>query len=232
MAKLLKHVTIDAADGSPVYTADIADEEMRSKIGTVKVTSIDSSTAVPTSKAVKDYVDGKVSSAVHIRGSVADITKLPANPAVGDLYNVESSSAYGEAGTNVVWTGSAWDSYGGATALASSSENGLMSSSDKQKLDGITPGASHVSGKVQSTVVTSVKVPQTIVTSCSLQSTVVTGATVLESAIKSAVYTSSDETLTLSYGSQNVTTGSQSSASDSNGNVARVSTGGQSLSVS
>lgn len=48
------------------------------------------------------------------KGSVASAANLPSTgQAVGDVYNIESSSTYGSAGTNVAWNGTEWDSLGG-----------------------------------------------------------------------------------------------------------------------
>jgi hypothetical protein len=48
------------------------------------------------------------------KGSVATSAKLPTSgQTAGDVYNIEASSTYGPAGTNVAWTGSAWDALGG-----------------------------------------------------------------------------------------------------------------------
>lgn len=47
------------------------------------------------------------------KGSVADASKLPTTgQTTGDVYNIEAASAYGGAGMNVAWNGSAWDPLG------------------------------------------------------------------------------------------------------------------------
>lgn len=47
------------------------------------------------------------------KGSVADATKLPTTEqTTGDVYNIETASAYGGAGMNVAWDGSKWDPLG------------------------------------------------------------------------------------------------------------------------
>lgn len=47
------------------------------------------------------------------KGSVANAAALPQSGQVtGDVYNIEAASAYGAAGANVAWNGSAWDSLG------------------------------------------------------------------------------------------------------------------------
>lgn len=47
------------------------------------------------------------------KGSVADASKLPTTGQVkGDVYNIVAPSIYGDAGANVAWTGTEWDSLG------------------------------------------------------------------------------------------------------------------------
>lgn len=54
-----------------------------------------------------------IASMYEYKGSVASAAALPASgQEVGDVYNIESSSAYGAAGANVAWNGTAWDSLG------------------------------------------------------------------------------------------------------------------------
>lgn len=64
---------------------------------------------------LKDYVDGKVSTAYKFQGSVENYSDLPSNPSIGDLYNVETADPdHGiDAGEQVVWTGTSWDDLGG-----------------------------------------------------------------------------------------------------------------------
>lgn len=56
----------------------------------------------------------EISGIYKYKGSVTDAAKLPTSgQAEGDVYNIDAASSYGPAGTNVAWTGSAWDSLGG-----------------------------------------------------------------------------------------------------------------------
>lgn len=57
-------------------------------------------------------MEAKLNSPVRYKGTVASADLLPLNPAVGDMYNIESKSIYGEAGMNVAWNGIAWDTMG------------------------------------------------------------------------------------------------------------------------
>lgn len=57
-------------------------------------------------------MEAKLNSPVRYRGTVATADLLPLNPDIGDMYNIESKSVYGEAGMNVAWNGVAWDTMG------------------------------------------------------------------------------------------------------------------------
>lgn len=57
-------------------------------------------------------MEAKLNSPVRYRGTVATADLLPLNPDVGDMYNIESKSVYGEAGMNVAWNGVVWDTMG------------------------------------------------------------------------------------------------------------------------
>lgn len=57
-------------------------------------------------------MEAKLNSPVRYKGTVATADLLPLNPDVGDMYNIESKSVYGEAGMNVAWNGVTWDTMG------------------------------------------------------------------------------------------------------------------------
>lgn len=57
-------------------------------------------------------MEAKLNSPVRYRGTVATADLLPSNPDIGDMYNIESKSVYGEAGMNVAWNGVVWDTMG------------------------------------------------------------------------------------------------------------------------
>lgn len=57
-------------------------------------------------------MEAKLNSPVRYRGTVASADLLPLNPDIGDMYNIESKSIYGEAGMNVAWNGVVWDTMG------------------------------------------------------------------------------------------------------------------------
>ena len=57
-------------------------------------------------------MEAKLNSPIRYRGTVATADLLPLNPDIGDMYNIESKSIYGEAGMNVAWNGVVWDTMG------------------------------------------------------------------------------------------------------------------------
>ena len=63
-------------------------------------------------------MEAKLNRPVRYRGTVATADLLPLNPDIGDMYNIESKSIYGEAGMNVAWTGEIWDTLGPAIDMA------------------------------------------------------------------------------------------------------------------
>nr|DAE32426.1 MAG TPA: hydrolase [virus sp. ctEfN2] len=57
-------------------------------------------------------MEAKIKTPIIYRGTVATADLLPLNPDIGDMYNIESKSVYGEAGMNVAWNSVAWDTMG------------------------------------------------------------------------------------------------------------------------
>lgn len=57
-------------------------------------------------------MEAQLNHPVRYKGTVVSADLLPLNPAVGDMYNIESKSVYGEAGMNVAWNGVVWDTMG------------------------------------------------------------------------------------------------------------------------
>lgn len=69
---------------------------------------------IPLSEKIGEIVGSKLTTAYVYKGTVATPAALPtSNLAIGDVWNIENKSEYGEAGVNVAWTGSKWDSLGG-----------------------------------------------------------------------------------------------------------------------
>lgn len=57
-------------------------------------------------------MEAKLNRPVRYKGTVATADLLPLNPDIGDMYNIESKSIYGEAGMNVSWNGVVWGTMG------------------------------------------------------------------------------------------------------------------------
>lgn len=57
-------------------------------------------------------MESQLNHPVRYKGTVATADLLPLNPAIGDMYNIESKSIYGGAGMNVAWNGVVWDTMG------------------------------------------------------------------------------------------------------------------------
>lgn len=91
------------------------------------------SVATPTADshaATKKYVDTAVTSVYKVKGTKATKADLPTTGnTTGDVWNVTAasgtlgSSDYVPAGTNYVWTGSAWDALGGTVDLSTYATN-------------------------------------------------------------------------------------------------------------
>jgi hypothetical protein len=63
-------------------------------------------------------MEAKIKTPIIYRGTVATADLLPLNPDIGDMYNIESKSVYGEAGMNVAWNGVVWDTMGAPIDMA------------------------------------------------------------------------------------------------------------------
>lgn len=110
---------------------------------------------IDTLYATKSEVSSAVASVYKAKGSVNSFNDLPSNASEGDVYNIKTAGGTDvngnsiKAGDNVVKVSNGWDVLAGTvdltgyatTVLASTSQNGLMSSSDKTKLNGIANGA-------------------------------------------------------------------------------------------
>lgn len=57
-------------------------------------------------------MESQLNHPVRYKGTVSTSDLLPLNPAIGDMYNIESKSIYGEDGMNVAWNGVTWDTMG------------------------------------------------------------------------------------------------------------------------
>ena len=78
------------------------------------------STQIATTAFVKAAVDTAVSGLYKYKGSVATASDLPTTGNVtGDVWDIQQTSTYGPPGTNVVWSGTAWDALGGLFEITS-----------------------------------------------------------------------------------------------------------------
>lgn len=59
------------------------------------------------------------------KGSITSASLPTVNQIVGDTYNLTDASEYGQAGTNVAWTGEAWDALGGLFVINSLSNDDI-----------------------------------------------------------------------------------------------------------
>lgn len=79
----------------------------------------------------KTEIDGKLSGAMHFKGTVNTVQALPTGASVGDMYNVKST------GANYAWDGTAWDKL-----------------SENIDLSGVVPTSRKVNGKALSADIT------------------------------------------------------------------------------
>ena len=74
-----------------------------------KLESLPTNSALETTYAKKS----DITNMYKYKGSVSTVANLPTSGmTVGDVYNIESKSVYGEAGMNVAWNGEEWDPLG------------------------------------------------------------------------------------------------------------------------
>lgn len=85
----------------------------------------------------KTEVDNIISSVYKYKGSVATYAELPLINEIGDVYNVLDTE------NNYAWTGTSWDLLGGITPVVTELNDGLMTSSDFIKLQGIEANANN-----------------------------------------------------------------------------------------
>ena len=85
------------------------------KVDGTALTVTNKSVNIPLSEKIGEVVGSKLTTAYKYKGTVANPSDLPTSgQAVGDVWNIENKSVeYGEAGVNVAWTGTKWDSLGG-----------------------------------------------------------------------------------------------------------------------
>lgn len=78
---------------------------------------------IPSSLAVKNYINQQVTDLYKFKGSKATYEDLPATDnKVGDVWNVVAAHGTTPAGTNYAWTGTEWDALGGNIDLSNYQE--------------------------------------------------------------------------------------------------------------
>lgn len=78
---------------------------------------------IPSSLAVKNYINQQVTDLYKFKGSKATYEDLPATDnKVGDVWNVVAAHDTTPAGTNYAWTGTEWDALGGNIDLSNYQE--------------------------------------------------------------------------------------------------------------
>lgn len=81
-------------------------------------TPVNKQVNIPISDMIKTQIGDKVATAYVYKGSVDFENQLPTTGLrTGDVYNIVNESSYGDAGVNVAWNGSEWDSLGGVFNL-------------------------------------------------------------------------------------------------------------------
>lgn len=107
-------------------------DDNNTQLSSTTITAANIVTAInntPVNRAVSDENGNNISSTYALKseisgvyiykGSVATESNLPSsNQQIGDVYNIEADSTYGGAGTNVAWTGTAWDALGGIASIS------------------------------------------------------------------------------------------------------------------
>jgi hypothetical protein len=78
-------------------------------VSALGTTAVNRATADASGNNIADTYAKKtdIASMYKYKGSVATASALPESPTTGDVYNIEAASAYGAAGANVAWNGTA-----------------------------------------------------------------------------------------------------------------------------
>lgn len=100
-------------NGEEAPTYDVATQTEHGLMSSADKTKLD---GLPTNDSLTSTYAKKadITNMYRYKGSVAAAVNLPTTGlTAGDVYNIDAASSYGPAGTNVAWTGSAWDALGG-----------------------------------------------------------------------------------------------------------------------
>lgn len=98
----------------------VLQEASSSKPGIMPSSMYSKLSALPTNATIQSTYATKseIVGMYKYKGSVATASALPSTgQETGDVYNIEAASAYGGAGANVAWNGTAWDSLGEVFAI-------------------------------------------------------------------------------------------------------------------
>lgn len=103
-----------SADGTAVWGADNNTTYSDATQSTHGLMSVADKKKLDAFGAASTYaLKSDITNMYKYKGSVTDASKLPTSgQTTGDVYNIEAASAYGGAGMNVAWNGSAWDPLG------------------------------------------------------------------------------------------------------------------------
>lgn len=98
-----------------IYTANSTIAGLMSASDKTKLDALPSNSTLESTYAKKSDITG----VYRPKGSVADASKLPtSDQQSGDVWSIEADSAFGPAGTNVVWTSDGkWDNLGGIVTM-------------------------------------------------------------------------------------------------------------------
>lgn len=98
-----------------IYTANSTIAGLMSASDKTKLDALPSNSTLESTYAKKSDITG----VYRPKGSVADASKLPtSDQQAGDVWSIEADSAFGPAGTNVVWTSDGkWDNLGGIVTM-------------------------------------------------------------------------------------------------------------------
>lgn len=107
--------------GSDLVCADLLKPATNAEFGVMhpndkaKLDALPSNSTLESTYAKKSDITG----VYRPKGSVADASKLPtSDQQAGDVWSIEADSAFGPAGTNVVWTSDGkWDNLGGIVTM-------------------------------------------------------------------------------------------------------------------
>lgn len=107
--------------GSDLVCADLLKPATNAEFGVMHPNDKAKLDALPSNSTLESTYAKKldITGVYRPKGSVADASKLPtSDQQAGDVWSIEADSAFGPAGTNVVWTSDGkWDNLGGIVTM-------------------------------------------------------------------------------------------------------------------